>query len=184
MAWNIATILKHLVPLPLYYTMRDWARNSAVPDGVGYALKYPDRRDVRRLVINEKLELHVFWKVLTRGRGPSFSLFACGDEILRLDCFGAGEGHYHAQFYCPETPTRSRLFFFEQTASEQVKRSVFEINSNLDYYLQRHPRKCVRQLQIDADILHDACQKGQLIAQSYLSEVPELVELSRVKTNA
>ena len=155
-----------------------------MPDEAGYGLKYPDRRDVRRLAINSHAELHVFWKVLTRGRGPAFSLFVCGDEVLRLDCFGAGEGHYHTQFYCPDTPKRTRLHFYETTASEQVERAMFEVIRNLDYYLQRHPRKCVRKVQMAPDILQPVCAQGEMIAKQYLTDVPELAELSSLKTSA
>lgn len=184
MRWNIATILKHLVPLPLYYGLRERARETSMPDEAGYALKYPDRRDVRRLAINDQAELHVFWKVLTRGRGPAFSLFVWGDEVMRLDCFGEGEGHYHTQFYCPDTPKRTRMHFFETTASAQVERAMFELTRNLDYYLQRHPRKCVRKIEIAQDVLKSACVQGEMIAKGYLANVPELAVLSGVKTSA
>lgn len=184
MRWNIATILKHLVPLPLYYAVREQVRDRVVPDDVRYAVKYPDRQDVRRLAINDQAELHVFWKVLSRGCGPAFSLFVCGDEVLRLDCFGDGEGHYHTQFYCPDTPKRTRLHFFETTASAQVERAMFEITHNLDYYLQRHPRKCVRKTQMVPEVLQSVCRQGEMIAKGYLANVPELAELSSLKTHA
>jgi hypothetical protein len=97
-----------------------------------------DRRDVRRIDGGPGLEFEVFWKKITGvGRGPACSVVVAGEEVLRLDCFGPGDGHLHADFFMLAPEGEERLFFGEDTVPAQIERAVFEIKRNLPYYTAR-----------------------------------------------
>ena len=53
------------------------------------------RKDVEIIPIQPNLELVVYWKVLQVGRGPALILQAYGKEVLKFDCFGRDDGHFH-----------------------------------------------------------------------------------------
>jgi hypothetical protein len=97
-----------------------------------------DRRDVRRIDAGPGLEFEVFWKKITGiGRGPACSVLVAGEEVLRLDCFGPGDGHLHADFLMLAPEGEDRLFFGEDTVPAQIERALFEIRRNLPYYTAR-----------------------------------------------
>jgi hypothetical protein len=97
-----------------------------------------DRRDVRRIDAGPGLELEVFWKRIPGvGRGPACSVLVAGEEVLRLDCFGPGDGHLHADSLMLAPEGEDRLFFGEDTVPAQIERALFEIRRNLAYYTAR-----------------------------------------------
>lgn len=97
-----------------------------------------DRRDVRRIDAGPGLELEVFWKRIPGvGRGPACSVLVAGEEVLRLDCFGPGDGHLHADLLMLAPDGEDRLFFGEDTVPAQIDRALFEIRRNLSYYTSR-----------------------------------------------
>lgn len=97
-----------------------------------------DRRDVRRIDAGPGLELEVFWKKIAGvGRGPACSVLVAGEEVLRLDCFGPGDGHLHADSLMLAPEGQERLFFGEDTVPAQIERALFEIRRNLPYYTAR-----------------------------------------------
>ena len=134
------------------------------------------RRDTVRLVVQPDVLLEVCWKDLAAGRGPAASLFVLGDEVLRFDCFGRDLGHYHAELVQPERAER-RLYFPEATVEEQVERALFELTRNLDYYLQRNPRREIRHLAVDRAGLEKACAEARVRLLGYLDTVEILASL-------
>src|SRR6266852_5590791 len=53
------------------------------------------RRDVEWIRVQPDVSLKVYWKVLPIGKGPAISLYIFEFQILRFDCFGATDGHFH-----------------------------------------------------------------------------------------
>lgn len=104
----------------------------------------PDRRDVDRIEVTDEVVIDVFWKILPIGRGPALSLYVLGHEVLKFDCFGAGEGHFHAEFVLPDRAVENRIFLGEPTVAAQIDRTLYELEHNVGYYLQRHPNADVR----------------------------------------
>jgi len=97
-----------------------------------------NRRDVRRIDGGPGLEFEVFWKKIPGvGRGPACSVLVAGEEVLRLDCFGPGDGHLHADFLMLAPDGEDRLFFGEDTVPTQIERALFEIRRSLPYYTAR-----------------------------------------------
>ena len=95
------------------------------------------RNDLKTFEIEENLNLLVYWKSLEIGIGPAVILMAFDQEILKFDCFGKGKGHYHiAPHY------DFRIYFVEETVTDQITRSITELRLNGLRYLknQKDPR--------------------------------------------
>jgi hypothetical protein len=123
----------------------------------------PWGRDVVRYPIQDKVFLAVYWKVLEHGRGPACALFVHGREVLRFDCFGEHKGHYHIGLRGDDEASAFRLFLPEKTAEEQIDRTLFELTTNLAYYLQRNPDPRVRQTAVAPEQLEG--WRGQVKAK-------------------
>lgn len=133
----------------------------------------PGRRDVHVIPVQADVEFHVFWKKLEIGRGPTASLYVLGDEVLRVDCFGDGLGHLHAELLQRERAA-PRLYLSEPTQEAQVDRAVFELTRNLAYYLERNPRRAIRRFEIDPEALGRACHEARGRMLGFLAANPEL----------
>ena len=109
-----------------------------------------------------------------RETGPSVFLVAHGSEVLKFDCFGSN-GHYHVATPYPygiRKGLQGRIWFKEASAQEQVERVIFELSHNLDYYLQTHPRRKIRNTRIDPQRLATVC------AEMKAKMLDDLVQLS------
>jgi len=106
------------------------------------------RKDLVQYPVQDHVCLTVFWKVLDVGRGPATSLYIHGLEVLKFDCFGEHQGHYHIALRGDEGASQIRLFLPEPTVEEQIDRMWFELTTNLDYYLQRNPDPRVRKTRV------------------------------------
>lgn len=92
--------------------------------------------DVREIAICKHLTFLVYWKILEIGKGPAVVMKAFDKEIMKFDCFGENDGHYHiAPHY------QFRIYFLEKTVSEQINRTVAELRTNGLRYLslQKNP---------------------------------------------
>ena len=116
-----------------------------------------NRNQRRHFQVQQDVVFEVFWKDQPLGQGPAASVFCHGQERLRFDCFGTEKGHYHVAYWCPPGSGENRLYFRERTREQQIERTVFEIQTNLDYYLRRIPDTRVRALQIDKNSLRAGC---------------------------
>ena len=122
---------------------------------------------------NFPISVEVFWKdfrgirvaePLEGGVGPVLSVFAHDHEVLRFDCLGE-RGHFHAVFARIEPTTYNRLRFYETSQDEQVERSIFEITTNLAYYLDRNPEPQVRSsTSYDENTLGEVCASSRSAA--------------------
>jgi len=114
------------------------------------------RKDVTNLKIQDDVYFQVYWKELAIGNGPAVILYIYNKEILKFDCFGKEKGHYHVDFYKLNGSKEDRIFFIENRASEQIERTVFELNTNLNYYLQRNKDHRIRDVHIEQNNLEKA----------------------------
>lgn len=107
-------------------------------------------RDVESATVQEGLELEVYW--VEPEEGPGASVYARGEEVLRLDCFGGDRGHMHTN---PHQARRyplglqARLFFPEGTIEDHVERARFELARNLAATLVVNRRRRIRTLRLD-----------------------------------
>ena len=84
--------------------------------------------------------------------GPGASVYACGEEVLRLDCFGSDRGHMHTN---PHQARRyplglqARLFFQDGSIEDHVERARFELTRNLAATLAVNRRRRIRGIRLD-----------------------------------
>ena len=135
------------------------------------------RRDVEWICVQPDVDLEVYWKVLPIGKGPAISLYAFGFQILKFDCFGATDGHFHLFLGWPSPTTEDRIWLPEPSATAQVERAIFELRMNAPYYLQRHGNERVRRLQLKSGAWSTACARARDKMLHFLCSVPELAEV-------
>jgi hypothetical protein len=120
------------------------------------------RSEIRTFDVQPGVYLSVFWKVVVNGVGPGIVCVVADDEVLRFDCFGKGDGHYHI---LPKAET-VRLRFAEETVEEQIDRAAFELTANLAAHLRRSPNPLVRWKRIDREKLATAVEAARRAALS------------------
>jgi hypothetical protein len=92
--------------------------------------------------------------------GPVASLVVHGWDILRFDCLGQPLGHYHFAAPYPHGIRRGlvgEIHLPEKTIEEQVERAILELQRNSGFYLQKHPRRKVRNTRFDQQRLAAVC---------------------------
>ena len=183
MIGSAGKFVQYLAVDRLYQSLRVRLRSLALRYRGRLYSRYSARKDVLVFDIQLELKLVVFWKVLPIGKGPALSLYACGEEVLKFDCFGAEKGHYHISFSTPIQTTEDRLYFYEQSAYEQIDRALFELKNNLNYYLQRHRRRKIRNIKVNQKLLTNHCITAGAKMQEFLNEVPELQDLAASNEN-
>jgi len=135
------------------------------------------RSDVEWIHVQPDVDLKVYWKVLPIGKGPAVSLYAFGFQILRFDCFGAKDGHFHLLLGWPSPTSEDRVWLPEPNATAQVERTVFELTNNVIYYLQRHNDERVRSLHLEPATWSTACTQARDRMLHFLCSVPELADV-------
>src|SRR6266487_87464 len=135
------------------------------------------RRDVKWIHVQPDVDLEVYWKVLPIGKGPAISLYAFGFQILKFDCFGATDGHFHLFLGWPSPTNEDRIWLPEPSGTAQVERAIFELKRNAPYYLQRHNVERVRGLHLEPASWSAACTKAGDKMRHFLRSVPELTDL-------
>lgn len=159
--------------------LRHWLANaSSYQTGLGRLDQdFRARRDLLRIAVQDGLVIDVFWKSLPIGKGPALSVFVCGDEFARFDCFGPDRGHFHLALFTPAWVRQHRLKFAERTSTDQISRAIFEIDRNLAYYLERAANPAVRKFDVHRENLLAALPKAESRMREFLLEQPELTEL-------
>lgn len=156
--------------------LRRWCYDASVrfnPDDLAAGI----RRDVEWIRVQPDVDLEVYWKVLPIGKGPAISLYAFGFQILKFDCFGATDGHFHLFLGWPSPTSEDRIWLPEPNATAQVERAMFELTKNLTYYLQRHNDERVRALQLEPATWSAACTRARDKMLHFLCSVPELADV-------
>ena len=134
------------------------------------------RKDVLRYAIQPGAYLEVFWKVLEIGRGPAVSLYVHGEEVLKIDCFGAGKGHYHlnARQWRRKLPgIVQRIYLPETTVEAQIDRAVFELQHNALVYLQQNDDPRIHQVVLDTALLREATERMRMTMLEHMRKVPQ-----------
>ena len=120
------------------------------PGSLGHLDKaYPHRKDCNVIKTQDGVEIHVFWKQVGAGSGPSCSVFVMGHELIKFDCFGEPDGHYHIALPSRAGSTCNTLRFDVTTVEQQIDRAVFELTHNLVYYCERCVHPAVRALRME-----------------------------------
>jgi len=135
------------------------------------------RRDVEWVRIQSEVDLEVYWKVLPIGKGPAISLYAFGFQILKFDCFGATDGHFHLFLGWPSPTSEDRIWLPEPSATAQIERAIFELRKNAPYYLQRHRDERVRCLRLESEAWSTACTRARDKMLHFLCTIPELADV-------
>lgn len=130
------------------------------------------RKDVEIIPIQPNLELIVYWKVLRIGKGPAVILQAYGNEVLKFDCFGKNEGHYHVAPNIGE-----RIFFEEETAFGQIKKTAKELVNNSQTHLERQKEDHIRNIKIEQEKFSKAVEMAKNKMNFFLQTIPELKDL-------
>ncbi len=95
--------------------------------------------------------VHVFRKDIDDlGAGPGAALYIDDKEVLRLDCFGEGRGHYHVHLDEIEPGKVERIFFAEKSVEDQIARTALELSANLPGHLATSRDPNIREFKIDA----------------------------------
>ena len=135
------------------------------------------RSDVEWIRVQPDVDLKVYWKVLPIGKGPAVSLYIFEFQILRFDCFGARDGHFHLFLGWPSPTSEDRIWLPEPNATAQVERTMFELTKNVTYYLQRHNDERVRHLRLESELWSTACTRARDKMLYFLCSVPELASV-------
>ena len=133
----------------------------------------PHERKLNDVVIypvQDHAYLAVYWKDLPIGKGPCVSLYVYNKEILKFDCFGQARGHYHTNMNQPSLVPKGeeRLYFSERAIEDQVGRSIFEIQRNATYHLQRNHDPRVTFFKLDQSRLEAACREAKVKMLEYV----------------
>src|SRR4029079_8036588 len=159
--------------------LRRWTHDASlrrIPDELEWAAGEV-RSDVEWIPVQPDVDLKVYWKILPIGKGPAISLYAFGFQILRFDCFGARDGHYHLLLGWPSPTSEDRIWLPEPNATAQVERTMFELTKNVTYYLQRHNDERVRRLHLEPATWSTACTQARDKMLHFLCSVPELADV-------
>lgn len=119
------------------------------------------RHDVCFFPLGPLAKLEVYWKLTGLGRGPAIILHVLDQYVMRFDCFGEKAGHAHFYMVTPEQHCKSRLFLPEKTVELQIERALFELSTNLDYWLARHRHPSVRRARLDAAVVATAIEQAR-----------------------
>jgi hypothetical protein len=180
---RMATDVRGLFLLPRRMAsriVRHWLANASGHHGGLGRLdqQFRARRDVQRISVQDGLVIDVCWKSEPIGKGPALSVFVCGDEFARFDCFGPDRGHFHLALFAPASVREQRLKFAERTATDQISRTIFEIDRNLAYYLERAANPAIRKFDVHRPNLLTALPKAESRMRGFLLEQPELADLT------
>lgn len=132
----------------------------------------PLRKGVKNIKAQENLYFQVYWKDLEHGKGAAIIVYAHGINALKFDCFGPGRGHYHLNIARYAQTRESRIFLPEQTPAEQIERAIYEIQTNLSYYLQRHRNRKVRCTKVNQTQLKHALAEARALLLDYAAHPP------------
>lgn len=145
------------------------------PARMGKKVRYAGREGLAVFPLGEGAEMHVFWKVVAGiGSGPAFSIFVGEWELLRIDCFGPGAGHFHVAVPRDWAAREDRIWMIETDRTAQIDRALFEMTRNLRYYQERHPDRRVRMAALDPGRVAAAAGEAAGIAKGFLRTVPEI----------
>ena len=137
----------YLLPEALLYGLWRWHAAKSPRSDLATA------SDHETIAIQDGVRLDIFWVDRNLGPGPGASLYVLGDEVLRLDCFGAEGlgGHYHINPRQVElsADATARLFFPAGSHEDHIERAAFELEANLPAVLAMNRDARIRRIKVD-----------------------------------
>ena len=121
--------------------------------------------DFEIITIERNAYLVAFWKDLDNGRGPGFSLYVHDYEVLRYDCLGGDDGHYH--FY-GVSDNSHRMPLGNTTRRQQVEAS-FNFLETVCLNLPEHNVPLVRAVRLDSKKVEQAYGRARQWMLEFLS---------------
>ncbi len=92
--------------------------------------------------------------------------------MLKFDCFGRGDGHFHVRPNYGE-----RIFFDETTAKDQIERTARELRENAQFYLNKQGEERIKNIEIDPEKMAKALAPAEEKMLHFLQTIPELEEI-------
>lgn len=160
---RVIRFFRRLLPYPLFLMIFGYRDNPVALEKI--------RRDRLSIDLGGQASLQLYWKVLKTGRGPAVFLQVNGYEVVRFDCFGASDGHYHVRTMEWRRRAVQRLEMPEKTREDQIERALFEVEHNARWYLDRHPLSRVRNTKIDPRRLAAAVAEARETLACYAAKV-------------
>lgn len=113
--------------------------------------------DLRRRAIGQALEIRVMWIDRPGEVGPTYSVFAGRQELVRVDLFDEG-AHQHPVFALLFSSGASggRQLIHAPTLQERMEFGADELSRNLAFNVGSHPSATVRRITWSEGDLHAA----------------------------
>lgn len=121
------------------------------------------RKDVVKIDIQENAYVLVYHKFLDIGSGSSIGLYLYNKEYLKFDCFGKNKGHYHIN----NKKNDDRIYFTEQTAKEQIEKTINELTTNINSYLVMSSNIKIKEFVFDYNLLKSKLTEAKQILMGY-----------------
>ncbi len=143
-----------LLPVPVIM----WLRRFRAPPKRRSAL--PVTRDISHYRVQDHIDLEASWLTTREGQsGPCASLYAYGEEVLRIDCLGGADSHLHINLrqQALEPSTQARRFYFQDASvQDHIERAAFELRRNSSFCLALNPDPRIRRMVLDEKRLDEA----------------------------
>lgn len=160
-------MLRTLLPQPVVYELwHQWSKRhprTSLDTATHNKVFHPQKG----------VTLEVYWSdVPNVGWGPSASLFVLGEEVLRVDCFGNGDGHMHlnpAQTDIFGWAGISRMRFPPGQILRQIDRGAFELARNASAAALLNMLGRVRKFRFDQVALESVAEE----MREYMCELTE-----------
>jgi hypothetical protein len=125
------------------------------------------RKDIVILPLGQNANLEVYWREDNLGIGPAASVYIYNREVLRFDCFGEEEGHFHISTPYKGSISSDRIYYTEKNVEDQIDRTFFEIKTNIFSYVKMHPSKRIRKVYLDKNALENSAVEMKKIMKNY-----------------
>lgn len=122
----------------------------------------PTVSQVTEVSVTEEIDMEVYWLVFNNQAGPAASVYAFGDELMRFDCFGRENGHFHLNMRQSKLYPgggSARIYLSMGSVDDQIREAGFWLSHNLKYATTTNRSSRIRSLVVDAEALADAAQR-------------------------
>ena len=133
--------------------------------------------DVVTHPIQDDIFMEVYWVSEPVGPGPGASVYICGDEVLRFDCFGSDLGHYHFNVrqskFVPHGEL-TRIYFPFGSVEDHIENAVVQLKRNIDYGRGMNLDPKVRTVVINQQAIDEAAEwmRQELLRIAALHQQP------------
>ncbi len=123
--------------------------------------------------------MEIYWVSEPVGPGPGASIYIGDDEVMRFDCFGSVEGHYHFNVrqskFVPDGEL-IRIYFPPGTVADHINNAAIQLRRNLVYGRGTNLDPKVRTVKIDQQAIDEAAE----LMQQELTRIARLHDSSRL----